>query len=94
LEIGYYGCKDTIKRGQCKRKKLFSFHGRAQVFSIKIRLSEDDAKKKTFFFSWSSASIFYKVRLSEDNAKENVLILFMVERKIVYLHRETIRLAQ
>ena len=51
-------------------------------------------KKKTFFFSLSSASIFYKVRLSEDNAKENVLILFMVERKIVYLHRETIRLAQ
>ncbi len=61
--------KDTIKRGQCKRKCLF-------------------------FFSWSSASIFYKVRLSEDNAKENVLILFIVERKIVYLHRETIRLAQ
>jgi len=76
-----------------KKKRFFFSWSSASIF-YKDTIKRGQCKRKTFFFSWSSVSIFNKVRLSEDNAKENVLILFMVERKIVYLHRETIRLAQ
>ena len=41
--------KGANKRGKCKRKARFSFHCRAKVPYLKVRISEGNAKGKLAF---------------------------------------------